>query len=666
MSVRFSWRWMRLARAALTFLGAAVGVVGWQLWVRGDGPRTMVFQMDSSSVVLDDAAAIRAFAILPSAAGPRFLALKTSGAGVAVRLIDTVGGERELPPSPLRRNGEIQALAAASDGTLYLYDSKAKVHVLNANGVEQRVFRVVRRPGSIAVLPSGEVAIGGPSSGKLIHVFAPDGRLIRRFGEVEGFVGDRVENNYLNEGIVLVDPAGNFIYVFQQALRPAFLTFSPDGRPIGRHVVDGPAVDFQLQGARRVVDEVLQERAGKKSCTVGAVRIVNAAGIDPATGHLWIALNGLATSGLLYEFDAVTGTKVAEHRFEVPDQPVVSVRAVAFGSDGAYVQLDDGRLRRVSNSAIRVSELGGPLGRLARGWARLRLAPVLPVVQAQLPCPPNNGPLEGCISNCTNNSKNCTAALKAALPPSTTHSYYDPYCNVSGLNCEAANSTCWKANGIRGRTEVGGACVPCTPCSGPGWVENTEYCSNPDEQDECGCCFRDNSPIFIEMGGAGFPFSSAQEGVLFETNAAGTVRRLAWPLRPVEEPWLAWDRNGNGEIDSFVELFGNVTPLANGAISNHGYELLAELDEDGNGWVDRADDGFKYLMLWRDSNRNGISEPEELQPLTDSIVEGLSTSYRKSDLEDRAGNKFKYGSTARFLQGPVRETWDVFLASQAP
>lgn len=54
--------------------------------------------------------------------------------------------------------------------------------------------------------------------------------------------------------------------------------------------------------------------------------------------------------------------------------------------------------------------------------------------------------------------------------------------------------------------------------------------------------------------------------------------------------FLALDRNGNGRIDNGTELFG--------ARSGDGFGELAQLDSDGNGWIDENDPGYATLKIW--------------------------------------------------------------------
>jgi hypothetical protein len=198
-------------------------------------------------------------------------------------------------------------------------------------------------------------------------------------------------------------------------------------------------------------------------------------------------------------------------------------------------------------------------------------------------------------------------------------------------------------------------------------VTNPAYCDDPPVPDPycSNCCARSNSPIFVDLTEPGSPFSSAADGVIFDVDGAGTTRRLAWPLDPVADPWLVYDRNGNGEIDSLVEMFGNMTPRPpDGELSDHGYQLLQDLDADGDNWVSSADPMFALLRLWSDANRNGVSEPSELRTLAAAEVTRLAVRAVESSRTDEWGNRFRYRSWARVRAVP-RATWDVFLKSQS-
>jgi hypothetical protein len=108
-------------------------------------------------------------------------------------------------------------------------------------------------------------------------------------------------------------------------------------------------------------------------------------------------------------------------------------------------------------------------------------------------------------------------------------------------------------------------------------------------------------------------------------------------------------------------LFGNTTLLQSGRAAAHGYEALAELDTNRDGWVDVRDPAFGNLRLWLDTNRNGVSESGELSVLAAHGVVGLSVEARESRRRDAFGNWFRYRARVRFSSRPKeRFSYDVF------
>jgi hypothetical protein len=190
-----------------------------------------------------------------------------------------------------------------------------------------------------------------------------------------------------------------------------------------------------------------------------------------------------------------------------------------------------------------------------------------------------------------------------------------------------------------GNVMLGGDCggSTCNPCT-PGHVQGGT-CA-PSQQDECGCC-PDPCPLIIDRSGDGVHLSNADDGALLDINGLHAMFWLGWPTTP-DDAWLAYDRNGDGVIDDGSELFGNTRRLASGRNAENGYEVLAELDEDSNGVVDARDPLFAKLLLWGDANRNGVSEPKELTPLSSTVIKSLGVVYDPSDKVDAFGNRFRF------------------------
>ena len=206
-----------------------------------------------------------------------------------------------------------------------------------------------------------------------------------------------------------------------------------------------------------------------------------------------------------------------------------------------------------------------------------------------------------------------------------------------------------------GNTMPGGDCGgnTCNPCT-PGYAQGGN-CA-PNQQDQCGCC-PDPCPLIIDRSGDGLHLSGADDGALIDINGLRAMFWLGWPTTS-DDAWLAYDRNGNGIIDDGSELFGNTRRLASGRNAENGYEVLAELDEDKNAVVDARDPLFAKLLLWGDANRNGVSEPRELTPLSSTGIKSLGVVYDEIEKTDAFGNRFRFIAADR-SSIDVFPVWDL-------
>ena len=178
------------------------------------------------------------------------------------------------------------------------------------------------------------------------------------------------------------------------------------------------------------------------------------------------------------------------------------------------------------------------------------------------------------------------------------------------------------------------------------------------------------SPIVIDTDGSGFHFTSANDGVWFDFYGTGQPIKLSWTRAGSTNAWLVLDRNNNDTIDSAAELFGNYTAQPYSTDKN-GFLALAEFDKSGaggdeDGQITARDVVFNSLRLWRDTNHNGISEPEELYSLPELGLRSLSLDYREARRTDHYGNQFRYRAKVRDIHGAQlhRWAWDVFLVRQ--
>lgn len=100
--------------------------------------------------------------------------------------------------------------------------------------------------------------------------------------------------------------------------------------------------------------------------------------------------------------------------------------------------------------------------------------------------------------------------------------------------------------------------------------------------------------------------------------------------------FLAYDKNNDGIINDGSELFGTK--------SGNGFYDLSAYDEDGNGWIDEADEIYRHLKVWyKDENGN-----DKLISLKDADVGAIYLGSQKTQfsLTDKNNN----------LDGMVRST----------
>lgn len=132
-----------------------------------------------------------------------------------------------------------------------------------------------------------------------------------------------------------------------------------------------------------------------------------------------------------------------------------------------------------------------------------------------------------------------------------------------------------------------------------------------------------------------------------------------WPKADHPGWFVAYDRDGNGLIDQKNELFGE-----EGEKIPNGFEALKALDSNKDGMIDSRDKEFKKLVLWQDKNGDGVSQPEELVPLSSKITK-ISLKYKKDEVrllgknaEERERSVYWFkDASGKLKKGTIIDIW---------
>jgi hypothetical protein len=191
--------------------------------------------------------------------------------------------------------------------------------------------------------------------------------------------------------------------------------------------------------------------------------------------------------------------------------------------------------------------------------------------------------------------------------------------------------------------EINGNCVCCRirnatkskACVGKSASGEKTYCRGagkfyPGQEMMCGSSkIALGSPIVVDLGGDGLTLSGSW--ITFDLLADGNPQQCTWVGR--DEGLLALDLNGDGQVGSGAELFGNHTDCG-GARCYDGVAALKRWDRpdrggNGDGLIDSKDMVFSRLLIWTDGDQNGRSSQEELTSLEDHgiLAFNLNTNY---------------------------------------
>lgn len=146
-------------------------------------------------------------------------------------------------------------------------------------------------------------------------------------------------------------------------------------------------------------------------------------------------------------------------------------------------------------------------------------------------------------------------------------------------------------------------------------------------------------PLILDLDGNGISTVAIDnkyfdKNTFFDFDGDGIAHATGWTTT---DGILVRDINNDGIINNGTEVFGDYIIKQDGTRAKHGFDALADLDENKDGKIDNQDSLFAQLKVWQDKNKDGISQKEELQNLTDLNIQSLNLDYKNSNQQSQGG-----------------------------
>lgn len=127
------------------------------------------------------------------------------------------------------------------------------------------------------------------------------------------------------------------------------------------------------------------------------------------------------------------------------------------------------------------------------------------------------------------------------------------------------------------------------------------------------------SPIVLDLGVTGIDLAAVNTvgSVYWDIDNDNFSEASDW-VGP-EDGLLCIDLNDDGTINNHSELFGTAT--------TNGYTILDAYDTNNDNYITSADTQFGDLLVWVDTNSDGISQSGELHTLSSLNITSIRTTY---------------------------------------
>jgi hypothetical protein len=223
-------------------------------------------------------------------ASGRYYALSAPGASVMAynakgRLLGKV------PETPTKET-------AINYGSDFDVDAHEQIYVADSGANLIRVFGSlesggrdiaeipITSPVSVAALPDGEIAVTSSRSRRLVQILDAHGRVVREFGGLAALADHWELNRYLNSGRLITDRANHLYLTLTHYPEPTVRRYDFSGN--ANLEIELNTLEFApvATAKRRVIWEQDQKNGG-----ANLKPVVNAIGVDPDSGDIWIAVS---------------------------------------------------------------------------------------------------------------------------------------------------------------------------------------------------------------------------------------------------------------------------------------------------------------------------------------------------------------------------------------
>lgn len=150
-------------------------------------------------------------------------------------------------------------------------------------------------------------------------------------------------------------------------------------------------------------------------------------------------------------------------------------------------------------------------------------------------------------------------------------------------------------------------------------------------------------PLLLDLSGQGAGMTGLEDGVLFDIDNSGALRRTGWADR--QTGMLVHDQ-GSGQVTNVSQLFSEYYGGQAGKDGSSGetpfkdgFAALASVDANTDGVINPDDAVWTQLKVWVDANHDGRADPEELKALQALGISQIKLGQIQPVAQVRQGNE---------------------------